>query len=442
MYAFVAVVNELLNVVSAFSLGHALLQAREESDRLNETAYGLSALLGVVSLIAALLVAPVLAIYRSPEAGWFVVILAVTRIPWIMAGVPTALMERSLQYGRFAVLSLATGNIPNFCALGLAWMGAGPWSLLARDVLLYLISFGLTRHWSPKRLRIRIRREETEQLLRFARPMFVSRSLDMVTQRFDRLAIGFLFGDTTLGLYHQARYVSEIGTLAVRPIQQLCYNLYCRLQGQRAPLVRACGIVNYFLVRVSYAAAVLFIAFPEEIIRVLLGEAWIESSDFLRCLGFYAALLPLLDNLQWLLYASGRMQENIRLRLIQIPVLLLVFLASALTGNPVVMALAVVLSAAASTLMAGWYTREILRGTIAWIIGIPSVAFLGTLGICLALREWGVLQPVPAILMPAIPPVLFVALLLLLERAEIFRQLGYLRRQLAARPAQASEATE
>jgi O-antigen/teichoic acid export membrane protein len=264
----------------------------------------------------------------------------------------------------------------------------------------------------------------------------------MVTQRFDRLAIGFLFGDTTLGLYHQARYVSEIGTLAVRPIQQLCYNLYCRLQGQRAPLVRACGIVNYFLVRVSYAAAVLFIAFPEEIIRVLLGEAWIESSDFLRCLGFYAALLPLLDNLQWLLYASGRMQENIRLRLIQIPVLLLVFLASALTGNPVVMALAVVLSAAASTLMAGWYTREILRGTIAWIIGIPSVAFLGTLGICLALREWGVLQPVPAILMPAIPPVLFVALLLLLERAEIFRQLGYLRRQLAARPAQASEATE
>jgi O-antigen/teichoic acid export membrane protein len=440
MYAFVAAVNELLNLVSAFSLGHALLQAREESDRLSETAYGLCAVLGVVSLAAALLVAPALAHYRSAEAAWFIVVLAVTRIPWIMAGVPAALMERSLQYGRFAVLSLVTGNVPNLCALGLALAGAGPWSLLARDVLLALLTYALTRHWSPKRLRMRIRREEARQLLRFARPMFVSRSLDMVNQRIDRLGVGFLFGDTTLGLYHQARYVSEIGTLAVRPVQQLCYNLYCRLQDQPAPLARACGIVNYFLVRASYAAAVLFIAFPAEVIRVLLGDAWIGASGFLRALGFYAALLPLLDNLQWLLYASGRMQENIRLRLVQLPVLLLVFAASALVREPVLMALALVLSTAAGTLMAGWYAREVLRGTLARILGVPSLVLVVTLALCFALRAWGLLEPVPAILVPALPPALFALLLLLLERSELLSQLGYLRRQLEARPADAGSA--
>lgn len=443
IYAFVAAVNEILNLVNAFSLGHALLQAPSESDRLNDTAYGLAAALGAVSLLAALLVAPVLASYRSAEAAWFIVILGVARIPMLLSGIPIALMERSLQYGRLAVVSVITGNVPNLCALGLAWLGLGPWSLIARDVLLALLTFALARLWLPTRFRFRIQRAEARQILRFSNPMFVSRSLDVVNQRLDRLAIGSFFGDTVLGLYHQARYLSEIGSLAVRPIQQLCYNLYCRLQDQEARLGRASRLVNYFLMRASYAAAALFVAFPSETIQLLLGPAWTGSSSFLRVLGLYAAMLPLLDNLQWLLYARGRMKENIHLRLIQMVVLLPAIAVSGALGKPVGIAIALVASTAVGCAVAIWLTRSLLRGALLAILALPTAVLAATVAVCMGLRASGYLDPVPSFLLPALPPLLFAALLLLVERSTLLREIGYLGEQFTrSAPERIGERTE
>ena len=431
IYAFVAAVNEFLNLVNAFSLGHALLQARTESDRLNDTAYSLAGALGAISLLAALLVAPVLAIYRSSQAAWFIVILGLARIPFLLSGIPIALMERALQYRRLAVLSVLTGNVPNLCALGLAWLGFGPWSLVARDALLALLTFALSLWWWPTRFRFRIGREEARQILRFSNPMFVSRSLDIVNQRLDRLSMGSFFGDTVLGLYHQARYLSEIGSLAVRPIQQLCYNLYCRLQDQEDRLGRASRLVNYFLMRASYAAAALFIAFPDETIRVLLGPAWSGSSPFLRVLGVYAALLPLLDNLQWLLYARARMRENIHLRLIQMLVLLPGIAVSAAIGRPLGIALTLVASTAVGCAVALRQTRSLLRGALLRILAVPTAVLVASVAVCIGLRSSGLLDPLPAILLPALPPLVFAALLLGVERSALLREVGYLRDQFA-----------
>jgi PST family polysaccharide transporter len=429
MYAFVAAVNEFLNLVSAFSVGHALLQARLESDALNDTAYGIAAGLGGISLGAALLVAPLLGVYRSPLAGWFVLILGLARIPMLLAGIPIALMERSLQYGRLAVVSVITGNVPNLCALGLAWLGFGPWSLLARDVVMSLLTFVLTRLWWPKRFRLRLHRTEARQILSFSNAMFVSRSLDTVNQRLDRLAVGSFFGDTVLGLYHQARFLSEIGSLAVRPIQQLCYNLYCRLQDAESRLSRASRLVNYFLMRTSYAGAALFLTFPEVTIKVLLGEAWTGASPFLRILGIYAALLPLLDNLQWLLYASGRMKENIQLRLIQMVVLLPAIAGSGLAGSPVGAAIGLVASTIVGCSVAIWFTRALLRGALLAILAIPTAVLAVTVAICLGLRGLRFLDGVPAVVLLPIPPAVFASLLLMLERTTLLREIGYLRDQ-------------
>jgi len=429
MYAFVAAVNEFLNLVNAFSLGNALLQERTETDRLSNTAYGIAAALGGIALVAALLVAPVLGVYRSPEAGWFIVILGLARIPMLLAGIPIALMERSLQYGRLAVVSIGTGNVPNLCALGLAWYGFGPWSLVARDVLVAVLTFVLARAWCPKRLQYRIHRAEARQILRFSNPMFVSRSLDVVNQRLDRFAVGFFFGDTVLGLYHQARYLSEIGSLAVRPIQQLCYNLYCRLQDEEARLARASQLVNYFLMRASYAGAALFVTFPEETIKVLLGDPWTAASPFLRALGCYAALLPLLDNLQWLLYASARMRENIQLRLIQMVVLLPAIAASGIGGKPIGAAIALVASTAVGCAVACWFSRKLLRGAFLAILALPTVVLAVTTALCSGFRVWGLLSGLPSIVFLVVPPAVFTLLLLMLERTTLLREIVYLRDQ-------------
>src|SRR5262245_32697872 len=57
-YAFVFAGNELLNIVTAFSVQLAVLQSREESQDLYDAALALSAALGGAALLAAAVASP------------------------------------------------------------------------------------------------------------------------------------------------------------------------------------------------------------------------------------------------------------------------------------------------------------------------------------------------------------------------------------------------
>jgi O-antigen/teichoic acid export membrane protein len=433
-YAFVAALNEFLNIVGAGSVGHAVLQSRDESQSLHDTAYSISGILGLIGLAGALALAPVLLFYRGPEAAWFIVILGVVRIATLLAGIPIALLERSFRYGRLAWLSLLTGIIPNLFALGLAWRGLGPWSLIVRDVLVAASMFGLAHLWMQRRLHFRMRRAEAGRIMSFWRPMFVSKSFDIVTSRIDRLAVGAYFGDAALGLFHQARLFSDVGSTALRAVNQLAFNLFSRVQDDRERLARATGLVNYFLVRASFAIAAVFLVFPEPAIEILLGEAWVGAAPMLRGLALYVALIPSLENLQWLLYARLHMRRNIQLRLIQLgvyaPAILLAVQLREVTG----IALAVSFSTVVAFAAAIWFTRDVVGRSVGHVFTTPSLALLASAGACAALAAAGALRSVPAPLLLLLPPAAFTGLLLLAERSTLLREIGYLRVQFAQRP--------
>jgi O-antigen/teichoic acid export membrane protein len=430
-YAFVAALNEFLNLVGAGSVGHAVQQSRDESDHLYHTAYAIAGILGVLGLVLALGVAPVLYQQRGWEAAWFIVILGLARIPTLLAGVPIAQMERIFDYGRLAWLSTLTGVVPNMLALGLAWLEFGPWSLIVRDVLVAAFMFALAHTWSRQTFRFRIRREEARRIMDFYRPMFVSRTLDTVAHRIDRLVVGWHFGDAVLGLFHQARLFSEVGPMALRAVNQLAFNLYSRLQDDGERLARAASLVNYFLVRASCAIASVFLVFPATALRVLLGEEWVGAAPMLRWLALYVSLLPTLENLQWLLYGRGQMRRGVQLRLVQIAVLAPLLLAALLSGQASGVAAAVSVSTLAALAAATWMNRGVLRGSAARVYLTPTAVLLATAALCAALDAAGALEGVPALLLPALPPALFAALVLLAERKALLREVGYLRAQLA-----------
>jgi PST family polysaccharide transporter len=430
-YAFVVALNEFLNMVGAGSVGHAVLQSRDDSTILHDTAYSITGILGLIGLVAALAVAPVLYLQRGPDAAWFILILGVARIATLLSGVPIALMERSFRYGRLAWLSTLTGVVPNLFALFLAWRSFGPWSLIARDVLVAASMFGLSHAWTRQRFRFRMRQPEARRIMDFYRPMFVSRSLDTILGRIDRLAVGAFFGNAVLGLYHQARLFSEIAPMALRAVNQLAFNLYSRVQDQGERLSRAAGLVNYFLVRASFALASVFLVFPEPAIRVLLGEAWVGAAPMLRWLALCAGLVPTLDNFQWLLYARGEMRRGVQLRLAQLAVFAPAVGVALLLGDATGVAAALSASTLSAVGVAVWFNRGVLGREALRVFLTPCVVLLATAALCAALGAVGALRGVPAPLLPALPPILFAALLLVAERNTVFREVAYLRAQFA-----------
>ena len=185
--------------------------------------------------------------------------------------------------------------------------------------------------------------------------------------------------------------------------------------------------MNYFLVRIFAAAGLVLSVAPTESLRLLLGEEWVDAAPVLRILGFYVAAATLLQNMQILLYARGAMFGSIRMRAIQLGVLLPGVLGAGWLGSLE----GVALSLLASTLLAtgvGWaMSRDVVRGSGTGIFAAPGVVLLATAAVFWALRPLTAALPFWSV--PFLPPLVFAALLALVERRRLLEQVGVLRSQ-------------
>lgn len=434
LYALVVSVNEVINLLQGFSFPHALLQSRTESSRLYDTAYTASAGLGLVGILVAGVAAPLLAALRSIDAAWFLLALGLGRALTIQSWVPRAYMERSLRYSALTLMSVVSSIVAGASGLVLAWAGAGVWSLVIRDVLLTLLMFVIPSLWSGYRPRFRIERDEMRQIMGFSRPMFWTRALDIVSERIDRLAIGVVLGDKALGQYQQARYIGEMSALATRAVNQLTFNLYSRLQDDAQRLRRAYELVTYFLARVTTAGGTILFAFPEELVKLLLGEAWLGTAPILRVLGGYAIVEPVLGHLKSLIFARGRPVLNVRIRLAQTAVFVPgVALATALGSTPGI-ALALVGSSIVGLALALRFNVDLSRGMLGRLYAVPLIAASIAVAGCIAASRQDWLAAVPEPVWVFLPPLAYLACLIAMEGRRLLRELSYLRQQFGGPP--------
>jgi PST family polysaccharide transporter len=433
VYAFVGSINELLGIVGAFSIGAALIQSREESQRLYDTGFALLALLGAIAVVAAAAVAPFLYQLRSPTAAWFILVLAGCRVLTMLAAVPLAQLERALRYRRFALLGVVSGNVSNFSALGLALLGFGPWSLIGRDVLAVAITIVFAFAWSGYRYRGEVHREEARKLMDFARPMFLSRSLDIVFERMDRVAIGAWFGNAAVGLYQQARTLAETGHLVHRPISKLTLNLYSRLQDDPQRLSRSFVVTNYFLVRLMFAGAAVLIVFPGETIQLLLGEEWLAAAPTLRWLGLHAGILPVFGNALQLLYGRGAMWSNIRVRLLMVSLFAVAIAFAIRFASVDAIAVGLLVTTLSGLALALHFNRDVLgREVVGGLFAVPALCLVLTIAALFGAQRWLPLEELPLVALVPLPFLTYLALLAASERGRLLRELGYLRGHLAA----------
>lgn len=434
LYAFVVAVNEFISIVKGLSVGPALVQSQEESDELWDSGYAISFLQGVVGLVIAAAVAPLLFRERGADAAWFILVLGVARLGLLLSDAVAAQLDRRLRYGAAAVILLFTRFVASALCVGLAYWGWGAWSLAIRDLLVGLVPVLMTQMVARYRFRGRVDRASIRRILSFAGPLFVSRTVDTFVQRLDRLAVGWLFGNTAVGLYDRSRFIADFGPLAATPVTRVTFNLYSRLQEQPARLARAFSLVNFLLVRLFLAWAVVLIVYPEQTLRLLLGADWIPAADALRVLGLYAAVFPVLQNMQILLYTQARAFVNVRVQLVQVAVLVPGLLAGAYLQSLAAVAASLLVSYVVATALSWRALGDVVRRAGLRLYGPPLAALAGTLAVLTGLGRLEGFASVPWWALPVAPPLVFGALILAMDRGTLLQEVRYLRRQLLSRP--------
>ncbi len=429
-YALAFALNEWLVVLGAFSLNLALVQIREESQPLYDTALAICLALGLVGMAASLGIAAYAAQRHSVEAAWFIVALGSARILTFLVLVPWAKMDRALRYGALATVGLIAGILPNLFALGLVWSGTGAWSLVLRDLLIALLTLGLIGFLSGYRFQFRVERVAARQLMQFSRRIFVAQGFDALLERVDRVALAATFSPRVVGLYHQARTVALAGTQAARPLLQLSFNLYARNQEDLERQARSHRFVNYWLARGAGAVATVWLVFPEESVRLLLGDAWAPASPMLRWLAIYSALLPISMSAKQLLLARGEAVKTVHVRLAQALVFLPGVGVAAAKGSVSGVVVALTVATVVGVGLANHYNGKALETRLRSALVAPFLAAVATwLGFELLIRS-GIPSTLPWQSRPFLPPFAFAFVLLLMEGRTLVTQIGFLLRAL------------
>jgi O-antigen/teichoic acid export membrane protein len=425
LYALVAAIDQLIGMIGAFSIQLALVQHPRESARLYDTAFGLSLLLGVAGLLAAFALAPVVGHFRSPQAAWLLIALGVGRLITLASQAPLARLERNLQFRRVAAVGVLSANLPNLAALGLALLGAGAWSLVAKDVLHAATMLLLGFWFSDYRFRGHVDRQAASELMAFGRPMFLSRALEIALDRIDRLLVGSWLGNVPLGLYNQARVLAETTAVATRTLSPLAFNLYARLQGEPQRLARASGVLNYLLVRSMLAVTATLLVFPAETIRLLLGEEWLPAAPILRWLAPYAALLPLFEGLKVLLLGRGAVRLTTLVRFAQLALFVPGIALASAAGRVEWVAAALLASTAVGVELERRFNRDFLEAGLRDLLAAPA-ALVGAVWLLFAWAPFDLGTALPFWVLPALPALLYAVLLGALEQRRLRAHFAYL----------------
>jgi len=289
-FGLVAMANVLLRFggyLAQMGVGRALIQRQALTTEDVRAGFTSSAALGLVVAVAVVASAPIAGgFFGTQEVVPVVRWLALTFLANGLGATANALLRRELRFrqaGLVEVLSYALGyGAP---ALLLASNGFGVWSLVAgavgQSAVAAGLAYGLTRHPVRPLLDAVVHR----RLLGFGAKVSLISFLEFIGSTLDNIVIGRFGTAAQLGLYNRALMLASLPTYQLsNGIAKVLFPVLAGGQSNllefRTALARATTTAIKVVLPVGLGMAV---AAPE-LVRVVLGQQWVETIPMLRVL--------------------------------------------------------------------------------------------------------------------------------------------------------------
>lgn len=307
LLGMVLVITGFLGYFSEFGFIASMIQKKEVDEIDCNTVYwssiGFSFLLYAIVFFAAPLVS---LFYGSAE------LTLITRITFIgfifkpFGFIQFILETKALNYDKIAIAELVSVIISGVCAVVLAFLGYGVWSLVAQQVIkdiVRAIALNVFLPWKPKFL-FSILCFKTH----FATGMHFTFNnvIKFSIENFDYLLVGKLIGAQALGIYTLAFRLARYPLEKIWHIfGSMLFPAFSKLQSDIPKLKKGMvqvGVLGGFIV-VPY---LLFVTFGIEYLIPFLGDKWIPTIPVVRIFVVYLLLFSVSMADEPLLFAIGR----------------------------------------------------------------------------------------------------------------------------------------
>ena len=300
-YGLVALAMSLVaaaEMLGSFSFEVWLIRTRDATPDHYNTVWTLSLARGLLTAIALWLLAdPIAAILYLFEYDSVDEAIALQND--VDQGLSSSIFSRDFLLNA----SVKTGAF--LVTVGLGFALRNYWALVAGIVASDLLLVALSYAMHPYRPRLGLR--HWREAFTFSRWLLAGNYLSFAYQRADTFILGKVAGSQVLGLYNVAREIANLATSElVMPIRRVMLPGYATLQDDTDALRRSFldGFGLIMMVGTPVAVGLSLVADP--LIRVMLGDRWLDAIPLMQVLAIYGVSSIGMAN-QWpVLVALGR----------------------------------------------------------------------------------------------------------------------------------------
>ncbi len=272
---------------SEMGVGPALVRKQDLQPGMVGQAFFISTALGLLLAILLILLAPwVSAFFRLPELTSILRVLAIVFPLRSLTVIAESLLLRDFRFRKIAALNticyVLGYGIP---ALLLAFRGAGAWALVVgqlTETLLRAVLYTLAKRHS---IRFVFDLDSLRELLRFGGGFTMNRIANHVALQGDNAVVGRMLGADALGVYGRAyQIVVSPATLVGQAIHRVLFPALSKIVGETDALRQAYARSIQLMTLLLLPSSVLLFQFSNELVRILLGDQWIQAIPVVRVL--------------------------------------------------------------------------------------------------------------------------------------------------------------
>lgn len=268
------------NVLGRFGFSKAAVQRKELKREHLRVVFWSTTIISLFICAAFYLVSgPVGRFYNEPELPRLIQVLAWGPVISAFSSASSPILGRELRFKELTIIGVLSYVIGyGVVAIVLALLGFGPFALafamLAQQALQ---TVGImTRAWPP--LMGSFGWKHLRDLAGYATGQVMGRAADRVAKTADYLIIGRILGTSAVGLYERSYRLIDVARLRVTDaVDQVLFPALSKKQGDSGATIKPYFALHAAFLIALFPIAAFSIILAPEIIRLLLGNMWMDA---------------------------------------------------------------------------------------------------------------------------------------------------------------------
>lgn len=357
----------------------ALVQRAALSEDHVRSALTVQVLVGAGGALTLALLAPVIAsASEAPEVRNLILALAALLPFSAFSGASAGLVLRAERYRLLALRAMLGQPLALVAGLLVAMEGYGAWALIAQQAATTAVTFALMLAFGRHLLRPAIAGRALADLWTVAGPQILSVIVTAGRYRLFVLALGVVATETVVAVCNVAfRLLDSALNIVWGSMSRLSIPRLSALQNKPSGLAETYGNLAQLqaLMGMPIAAGIALTA--PDLIRALLGPAWLEAADATSLVGWVAVLSFSWGDPGSLFLARGKTKRNLMLSLVALAVPLITLLV-ARPATTFGVAMCWASSTIATAPWVVWLALSELKRSPLWLLGRIAPALAAT----------------------------------------------------------------